>query len=82
MAYGGGCVLMGANSEPYGIFQVDMNSNHQPPSDSASIDGRGGGTHGWKWNNGKLWIAALRLGGILRVDPKTWVPEVFDTREL
>ena len=30
-----------------------------------------------KWNNGKLWIAALRLGGILRVNPKTWVPEVL-----
>src|SRR5918996_1275847 len=26
MAYGDGCVWMGANAEPYGIFQVDMNS--------------------------------------------------------
>jgi hypothetical protein len=78
MAYGGGCVWMGANAEPYGIFQVDMNSklisHRQIP---LSIDGRGGGTHGVKWNNGKLWIAALRLGGIMRVDPKTWVPEVL-----
>jgi streptogramin lyase len=30
-----------------------------------------------KWHEGKLWIAALRLGGILRVDPVTWVPEVL-----
>jgi hypothetical protein len=30
-----------------------------------------------KWHKGKLWIAALRLGGLLRVDPKTWVPEVL-----
>ena len=30
-----------------------------------------------KWHQGKLWIAALRLGGILRVDPVTWVPEVL-----
>jgi hypothetical protein len=78
MAYGGGCVWMGANAEPFGIFQVDMNSkqisHRQIP---LSIDGRGGGTHGVKWHNGKLWIAALRLGGILRVDPKTWVPEVL-----
>ena len=78
MAYGDGCVWMGANAEPYGIFQVDMNSrlisHRQIP---LSIDGRGGGTHGVKWNNGKLWIAALRLGGIMRVDPKTWVPEVL-----
>jgi streptogramin lyase len=78
LAYGDGCVWMGANAEPFGIFQVDMNarqvSHRQIP---LSIDGRGGGTHGVKWHNGKLWIAALRLGGILRVDPQTWVPEVL-----
>jgi hypothetical protein len=41
MAYGAGCVWMGANAEPYGIFQVDMNSkqlsHRQIP---LSIDGR------------------------------------------
>ena len=78
MAYGGGHVWMGANSEPYGIFQVDLNgkqiTHRQIP---LSIDGRGGGTHGVKWHKGKLWIAALRLGGILRVDPTSWVPEVL-----
>jgi hypothetical protein len=78
MAYGGGCVWMGANAEPYGIFQVDMSSklisHRQIP---LSIDGSGSGCHGVKWHNGKLWIAALRLGGILRVDPTTWVPEVL-----
>ena len=78
MAYGGGHVWMGANSEPYGIFQVDQSgkqiTHRQIP---LSIDGRGGGTHGVKWHKGKLWIAALRLGGILRVDPTSWVPEVL-----
>jgi hypothetical protein len=78
MAYGNGCVWMGANADPYGIFQVDLNGRHishrQIP---LSIDGNGGGCHGVKWHNGKLWIAALRLGGILRVDPTTWVPEVL-----
>src|SRR5688572_15781562 len=78
MAYGDGCVWMGANADPYGIFQVDMNSkqisHRQIP---LSIDGRGGGCHGVKWHNGKLWIAVLRLGGIVRVDPETWVPEVL-----
>jgi hypothetical protein len=78
MAYGNGCVWMGANADPYGIFQIDMSSNQvshrQIP---LSIDGNGGGCHGVKWHNGKLWIAALRLGGILRVDPTTWVPEVL-----
>jgi streptogramin lyase len=78
MASGNGCVWMGANADPYGIFQVDMSSNQvghrQIP---LSIDGNGGGCHGVKWHNGKLWIAALRLGGILRVDPTTWTPEVL-----
>ena len=78
IAYGNGCVWMGANAEPYGIFQVDMNSSQishrQIP---LSMDGKGGGCHGVKWHDGKLWIAALRLGGILRVDPTTWVPEAL-----
>jgi len=78
MAYGNGFVWMGANADPFGIFQVDLNSNQishrQIP---LSIDGKGGGCHGVKWQNGKLWIAALRLGGILRVDPATWVPEAL-----
>jgi hypothetical protein len=78
MAYGNGCIWMGANAEPFGIFQVDMNSHEvthrQIP---LSIDGNGGGCHGVKWHDGKLWIAALRLGGILRIDPATWVPEVL-----
>ena len=76
LAYGNGCVWMGANADPYGIFQVDMNSkpisHRQIP---LSIDGNGGGCHGVKWHDGKLWIAALRLGGIICVDPATWVPE-------
>ncbi len=78
IAYGNGCVWMGANADPFGIFQVDMNSkqisHRQIP---LSIDGKGGGCHGVKWHDGKIWIAALRLGGILRVDPTTWVPEVL-----
>jgi hypothetical protein len=78
MTYGNGHVWMGANAEPYGIFEVDLDSrqisHRQVP---LSIDGNGGGCHGLKWHNGKLWIAALRLGGLLRVDPTTWVPEVL-----
>jgi hypothetical protein len=78
MAYGNGCVWMGANAEPYGIFQVDRHSrqvsHRQIP---LSLDGKGGGCHGVKWHDGKLWIAALRLGGILRVDPMTWEAEVL-----
>jgi hypothetical protein len=78
LAYGNGCIWVGANQDPYGIFQVDMNSNQlshrQIP---LALGTNGGGCHGVKWHQGKLWIAALRLGGILRVDPQTWVPEAL-----
>jgi len=78
MAVGGGYVWMVANAPPEGVFQVDMNSrlvSHRqiplgPPND-------GGGCHGALWNDGKLWIASLRLRGNLRVDPQTWEPELM-----
>ena len=78
MAYGGGYVWMCANQAPWGVFQVDLNSkviSHRqiplgPPDN-------GGGCHGALWHDGKLWIASLRLRGILRVDPTTWAPEYF-----
>ncbi len=76
MAVGGGYVWMCANAPPEGVFQVDMNSkvisHRQIPLGPAD---NGGGCHGAMWHEGKLWIAALRLHGILRVDPKTWEPE-------
>lgn len=76
MAVGGGYVWMCANAAPQGVFQVDMNSklisHRQIPLGPAND---GGGCHGAMWHEGKIWIAALRLRGIVRVDPKTWEPE-------
>ena len=76
MAYGGGYVWMVANAPPQGVFQVDMNSklisHRQIPLGPAND---GGGCHGAMWQDGKLWIAALRLRALLRVDPTTWAPE-------
>jgi len=70
LAYGNGCVWVGANADPYGIFQVDMNSkeitHRQIP---LALGGNGGGCHGVKFHQGKMWIVALGLGGILRGDP-------------
>jgi hypothetical protein len=78
MGLGDGYIWMAANAAPQGIFQTDMNSktiSHRQiplgPSDN------GGGCHGVEYVNGKLWIAALRLRGILRVDAKTWQPELL-----
>jgi hypothetical protein len=78
MAYGNGCVWMMANQEPEGVFQVDMNSkevsHRQIPLGLPGHDG--GGSHGAQWHDGKLWIVANRPRLMLRVDPKTWAPEV------
>jgi hypothetical protein len=72
MACGGGCIWMGANAEPNGIFQIDLKSGavirHEIPLG-------GGGAHGLEYVDGKLWIAAQRIRGILKVDTKTWEPE-------
>jgi hypothetical protein len=76
MAVGGGYVWMCANAAPEGVFQVDMNSkqisHRQIPLGPAND---GGGCHGAFWQDGKLWIASLRLRGHLRVDPTSWEPE-------
>jgi len=76
MAVGGGYVWMVANAPPQGVFQVDMNSklisHRQIPLGPAND---GGGCHGAQWDDGKLWISALRLRANIRVDVKTWTPE-------
>lgn len=77
-AFGGGSLWMAANESPHGIFQLDPGGRlireRQIP---LAPGGWGGGCHGLQWHEGKLWIAALRLGGALRVDPVSWVPEVL-----
>jgi hypothetical protein len=72
MGIGAGYIWMGANAAPNGIFQTDMNSK---TVSHRQIPLGGGGCHGVEYVDGKLWIAALRLRGILRVDAKTWEPE-------
>ena len=76
IAWGDGYIWMGANRAPEGIFQTDVNgktvSHRQIPLGPAD---NGGGCHGCEYVDGKLWIAALRLRGILRVDARTWQPE-------
>ena len=78
IAWGGGHVWMAANAAPQGIFEMDLNgkviSHHQIPLGPKD---NGGGCHGIEYVDGKLYIAALRLRGILRVDAKTWQPEFF-----
>jgi hypothetical protein len=77
LAFGGGFIWMAANAAPEGIFQIDpatgnVVSHRQIPLGPAE---NGGGCHGCDYADGKLWMASLRLRGILRVDVKTWQPE-------
>ena len=78
MAFGGGHLWMGANAAPYGIFETDLDgrtvSHRQIPLGPAD---NGGGCHGVAYADGKLYITALRLRGILKVDPQSWAPEMF-----
>ena len=78
IAFGGGHIWMAANRDPQGIFELDPNgkliSHWQIPLGPKE---NGGGCHGVEYVDGKLYIAALRLRGILRVDAKTWQPEFF-----
>jgi hypothetical protein len=78
IAWGGGHIWMAANRDPQGIFELDTSgkliSHRQIPLGPKE---NGGGCHGVEYVDGKLYIAALRLRGILRVDAKTWEPEFF-----
>jgi hypothetical protein len=78
MGYGDGYIWMAANATPEGIFQTDLSSrtisHRQIPLGPAD---NGGGCHGVEYADGKLWIAALRLRGILRVNARTWQPELL-----
>src|SRR5690606_32052462 len=72
LAYGDGYIWMVANADPFGVFQTDMNSR---TVSHKQVPLGGGGSHGAKYKDGKLWIVSTRLGGILKVDSRTWVPE-------
>ena len=78
MAFGSDYLWMGANAAPNGIFQTDLDgatiSHRQIPLGPAD---NGGGCHGVMYRDGKLYIAALRLRGILRVDAISWQPELL-----
>jgi hypothetical protein len=75
-AVGNGHLWMGANGGPEGIYEVDMTgktvAHHQIPLGQPT---NGSGCHGLLYRNGKLWIVANRLRGILRVDATTFAPE-------
>jgi hypothetical protein len=77
LAYGNGSLWMGANAKVEGVFQVDPMtgrtiSHRQIPLGPTE---NGGGCHGVTWHEGKLWLTALRLHGVLRVDAASWQPE-------
>jgi hypothetical protein len=81
MAYGDGCLwhsteYPGAGNE--GIYQTDVKTGKLVSFHQMPLGGRdGGGSHGAMWVDGKLWLVSNRLRGIVRVDPKTWIPDFY-----
>ena len=72
MAVGGGYIWMVANAAPNGVFQTDMNSR---TVSHRQVPLGGGGNHGAKWHEGKLWIVSTRMRAAIRIDPETWEAE-------
>jgi hypothetical protein len=79
VAWDGKYLWTGAdNNEIEGIFKTDLSgrtiSKHQIP---LGVPSNGGACHGLLWQDGKLWITAVRMNGILRVDPNSFEPEFY-----
>jgi hypothetical protein len=73
MAWGNGFIWMVANAPPYGVFQTDMSSR---TVSHRQVPLGGGGTHGAKFRDGKLWVVSTRLRGMVRIDVDSWQPEL------
>ena len=79
VAWDGKYLWTGAdNNEIEGIFKTDLSgrriNKHQIP---LGVRQNGGPCHGLLWQDNKLWITAVRMNGILRVDPDTFEPEFY-----
>ncbi len=76
IAWDGRTIWMGCNGGPQGFYQVALDgrvlAHRQIPLGPTD---NGGGCHGAKFHDGKLWIVANRLRAIVRVDPATFQPE-------
>jgi hypothetical protein len=76
IAWDGSSIWMGCNGGPQGFYQVALDgrvlAHRQIPLGPAD---NGGGCHGAKFHDGKLWIVANRLRAIVRVDPTSFQPE-------
>jgi hypothetical protein len=71
------------NNEIEGIFKTDLSgrtiSKHQIPLD---VPTNGGSCHGLLWQGNKLGITAVRMNGMLRVDPENLRSGILYSRQL
>jgi hypothetical protein len=86
LAVGGGSLWAMANTTDAasGIHQVDLAggrevAHRQIPLSPGNISG---GIHGAQWHQGKLWIVNNRMHGLIRMDAKSWIPELQIPMEL
>jgi hypothetical protein len=80
LAHGGGSLWAMANTTDAstGVHQVDLASGRQVahrqiPLSPGNVSG---GIHGAQWHDGKLWIVNNRMHSLIRIDTRTWTPEV------
>ena len=76
IAWDGSSIWMGCNGGPQGFYRTALDNrvlaHRQIPLGAAD---NGGGCHGALYREGKFWIVANRLRGILRVDAESFAPE-------
>jgi hypothetical protein len=73
LGLGGGRLWIANNAQPNGILEYDEKTGQKIALHDIPLGN--GGCHGVMWHGGKVYINALRVKGIMRVDARTWQPE-------
>ena len=73
LGIGGGRLWIANNAQPQGILEYDEKTGQKIALRPIPLGNSG--CHGVMWHEGKVYINALRLHGVMRVDAKTWQPE-------
>lgn len=74
LAYGGGILYpLGNDDKIDGAYLIDAKTGKTMGHRALPLGG--GGCHGGQYHNGKLWLVENRLNCLMRVDPKSWIPE-------
>jgi len=74
LAYGNGILYPLGNDDVIdGAYLIDARTGKTLEHRALPLGG--GGCHGGQFYKGKLWLVENRLNCLMRVDPKTWIPD-------